>query len=174
MEKLDINELLRYGFSGALLFLASLISFKQTIPLIKILPSNLLGASSVLGIVLIMGSVIYAIHRSILYPLMYKVGCIVIYGKKQADIFNLDTKRWMRNKDQESLQHNFREWASQIHFLYCSTWATVLAQLIGHWNKWDQTNLHWLIWVVAITLGMAALIHHYRYLKYEHDLFSSV
>ncbi len=174
MDKLNINELLRYGFSGALLFLASLISFKQAISLIKVLPSNLFGASAVLGVVLVIGSIIYAIHRAILYPLLYKVGCIVVYGKKQADILNLDSKRWARYKDPESLQNNFREWASQIHFLYCSTWAIVLAQLIGHWSKWDRTNLYWLIWLVAIALGVAALVHHRRYLKYEHELFNGV
>jgi len=36
MDKLNVNELLIYGFSGALFFLALLISFKQEFPLTHI------------------------------------------------------------------------------------------------------------------------------------------
>lgn len=58
MDKLNVNELLRYGFSGALSFLTPLISFKQGFPLIKALPSNLFALSAVLGVVLVIGGVI--------------------------------------------------------------------------------------------------------------------
>ena len=174
MDKLNINELLRYGFSGAVLFFGSLLSFKQAVLLIKVLPSNFFGISVVFGIVLVIGSIIYGIHRAILYTVLYKICCIFVYGKKQADTVNLDVQRWERYNNPKSLQNNLREWASQIHFLYCSTWAIVLAQLIGHCNKWNKTNLYQPIWFVGIVLGVSALIHHLRYLKYEYRLFNDM
>ena len=140
MNKLNVNELLKYGFSGVLFFLAPLISFKQGLPLIKALPSNLLGLSAVLGVVLVIGSAIYALHRAILFPLFYKIGWIVVYGRKQAYILKLDFKRWSRYMDSRSLQKNSREWASQIHFLYCSTCAVVPLALT-YWSSEQSLDL---------------------------------
>ena len=90
--------------------------------MVKTLPTDFSGASAVLGIVLLTGSVIYTVHRSILYPLFYKFLVLVVYRENKINTVTLDCKRWERYKDPTSLQGNFKEWASQIHFLYCSFW----------------------------------------------------
>lgn len=171
MEKLNVDELLRYGFSGALFLLSPLVSFKEAACMIKKLPSNIFGASAVLGIALVIGSIIYSVHRAVLYQVLYKLGCIVVYGKNKADTLKLDSDRWERYKNPYSSQIYFREWASQIHFLYCSLWAIVFSQIVGMSNNWTHTDLYWAVWLTAVALGIAAVVHHYRYLSYEHKLF---
>ena len=86
-------------------------------------------------------------------------------------------QRWLALQEEKSLHHNLQEWAAQVHFLYCCTWSILLAigasvvlggtaagtgQQTGTWGT--ITSIAWPV------IGLAALIHHYRYLCLEREL----
>jgi hypothetical protein len=133
----------------------------------------------VLGAILVFGSLVYNIHRALLFPPFFRaIGLITIFPKipdgnrfiqfchfwwwwrpSKAEI-DLDRWRWKR-----LAKHRDRwdVWAAHAHFLYCAAWATLLAFIVGL-CKWGWPGCRaWLI-LAAVFLLIAGMVNNYRLL----------
>jgi len=149
MKNFRLNEYLRYGLSGAVVLLTLGFTYPQTASWLCI-DSKLAQASIVAGLMLLIGILIYSVHRVILYPIIYRIMLNKIHGFeweysylfpwKFADHeIELDVKRTKKScEDNNPYENGFDEWFSRIHFLYCSTWAVfgslIFAYIIIPWD----------------------------------------
>lgn len=171
MEKLDINDYLRYGFSGAIFFF-SLFLYKEPIDFIKTqrlnhLPDTLI----VLGGVFALGSLLHILHRVIPHRIFYWIILRFVYERPVPRIIDLDLDRWRRMRDLASLQTDFREWGSQIFFLYSAMWSFILSRLVGRFYTWSPLDMSCYIWIIAVVLLMSSVVQHYLFLRYEREEF---
>lgn len=146
MEKLRLNEYLRYGLSGAVALLTLVLTYPQTAAWLSI-DINLAQASVVAGLILLIGILIYSIHRSIVYPLIYRRLLIKVHGFERNSLslrpwkfstheIELDVKRSKKRCEENNPYTNgFNEWFSRIHFLYCSAWAIFISLILGYFIK---------------------------------------
>lgn len=190
MDKLKINDLLRYGFSGGIALFTLVVLYPNALSFFRgkddYVETAFIGAFA-----LIVGSLIYSLHRAVIYPLLYRLLIIALSLRGKYEFkcemlvpwrptkldLTLDTKRWIRRKDKKSLQSELSEWGSQIHFLYTTSWAIILASFIGSLlpiptkaPKFDQGTyliISWVNWFIFIS----ATITHWRHLIYENHLF---
>lgn len=186
MKDLNLQEWLRYGFAGAVLLLTLLAKYK--------LPESILlyfkedKSVIVLGIVFVLGSLIYTIHRVILYPIFYRIGSVIfLYKKEERNLWlvnpwyvdrallRIDIKRWERllEENGKNVQNCLREWGSQIHYLYCVSWAIALAIMTGKalkWNVQDSSMSNYLNFKFFSVLLFFSIVHHFRCLAYEKGL----
>lgn len=188
MKDFSLGEWLRYGFAGAIALLTALLRYPEASTFLTS-KTALLQSLLVIGLVLLIGSLIYVIHRAILYPIFYRIGSVIFFYKKselrkrllipwwvdqkQAD---LDIERWKRLNNETSIQKYLSEWASQIHYLYSVTWAIILGIIFGSFVGWEvdensQTNSYY--WYAAIIIFVISIVHHARYLYYEKRLSNS-
>jgi hypothetical protein len=113
------------------------------------------------GISLAIGTVIYSVHRALLYPLIVQLGGYMFhaYSYLMGEMINNvtiqdpplaqllrvmptrwnydnlpplnsvddDLKRWARSLHKKSVQKCLSGWADQVHLLFCTTWAVLLA-----------------------------------------------
>jgi hypothetical protein len=166
MEKYSLDQLLRYALAGvALLFtFGALYGFENLKPE-GVDPTVLVAIGA--AAVLFLGSLIHVLHRATVVPLMYSLLLRQVWGSRQ-ELVNMDLQRWERRGRDGSLQKNLDQWASQIHFLYCTTSAVALGILTG-------TLLHLppklrcpkVLWCGVGVTAFAAIFHHWRYLKCE-------
>lgn len=170
MEKLKLNDLLRSGFAGAVFLLVTVAAFYDPGQLSDKC-KDMIGAIAALAVAvgLTIGAVIYAVHRALPYPLLYlffkTINC------RQESTLDLDILRWKNSMITNSLQPNLRDWADQVHFLYCVTWASAAALILGNAFEWKQRPAHcateWLLVICAVS----ALVHHFRYQRWERRVF---
>lgn len=142
--QLKLEELLRYGFAGAIGLLAFLLCFSGWLDLAKTVPA-ITQASVLVGVAFAVGTLLYAVHRAFVYQIIYRfvLGVLaafrVCYFDKRLFLpfvpspleVRLDLLRWKRAKDKDYAQPRLAEWGAQIHFLYCSSWAVLLALELG-------------------------------------------
>ena len=145
MEKLKLQELLRYAFSGALFYLALGLVYlcKEELSPINVSAGY---ATLAIGLVLLSGSLLYAMHRALTYPFIFFPGALLVLS-----LFRLYQFEWrilipflesnaelevdrcrlrLRHepgKKGEALHAMLDEWSAQVHFLYCSSIAIGLA-----------------------------------------------
>jgi hypothetical protein len=147
-EKLNFNDLLRYGFSGGALFIALAITrvgFDSAI-------SSGVGLAESTGLALVavvIGSLIYSLHCALIqchiawlmtlihdrkrpaYKLSRYLFTVFHYDLLIAKNFKRDYRRWVRRCYYPAFQANFDKWASQVHFLYGCGWAIMIGAFIG-------------------------------------------
>jgi hypothetical protein len=147
MQKLRLEELLRYTLSGAL-FLVALMLRWPTISLGPLRADKGLGeASKALGLVLLVGALIYSLHRAIVFPCLLFPTALSFASLIGAYPFSrkfwipftvsdverrMDDDRFALRAQKDTLFDVWSEWGSQVHFLYCSGEAVLLALGIGH------------------------------------------
>jgi hypothetical protein len=170
MPNLNLNELLRSGFAGAVFMLVAMGAFdnprtffseENSAPLV-------LGAlTTALGLTI--GVVIYAIHRAVPYPLLYFV--MKTLTNRKHSMLDLDVMRWKHSMNKDALQHKLQDWAAQVHFLYCLAWASVVALILGNALGWKVLPAYGAaVWLFGV-FGICALWHHYRYQLWERRVF---
>lgn len=144
MQQLRLEELMRYALAGAVGLVALLLSFHDLAKLLGAVP-GITQASFLVFFALALGSLIYAVHRSFLYPILYRFVLLLLAAfrvhKLDARLLlplvpaplevSLDTLRWKRAKDDDYAQPRLAEWGAQVHFLYCSGWAVLLMLWFG-------------------------------------------
>jgi len=136
-KEVTLDELLRYVFAGGIALLTLYVSHPSAFESRRS-GSALFDTSVLAAVALIVGSLIYSLHRALLYPLVYRVLVWILYARKQNASkghslkcypykleLKLDIERWRRSQNEKSLQKNLNSWATQVHFLFCSTWAIV-------------------------------------------------
>jgi hypothetical protein len=167
--KLNLNELLRYGFAGGFFIIMTLASFKEPRCLIlnkEISPSLFIAITT---IKLIIGSILYTVHRAIPLWLLYLLFAFIT--TRGYNIREIDITRWKNLQKQRSLQSEMSEWSAQVHFLYCLWWAGFSVYIIGSFAGWSKTELACPLFWTSIVILIAALIHHIRYQIWEKRVF---
>ena len=182
LPDLNLNDLLRSGFAGAFFILVTATAFNDPGQLLKD-NKDVAGALVALGVPvsLIIGSVIYVLHRAIPFPFLYWLFSGFVYCKDNKDnkdrtkdnkgIRHLDITRWKNNRKENSLQRRLVEWASQIHFLYCLSWSSISALCLGDIFMWEQSSTYFGVWIPFAFFFPSAIVHHYRYLLWEYRVF---
>lgn len=170
MPNLTLNELLRYGFAGAMFFLVGAVAFEEPW---KWFSSNedIAGAIATLAVAagLTVGATVYAIHRAVIYPVLY--GTFARLTKRGKTTLELDILRWQHAAKKDALQPRMADWAAQVHFLYCLAWSSVAALgLGGQWQWMKQPVYSGLVWLCA-ALALCAMVHHFRHLLWEKRVF---
>lgn len=179
MPKLNYNEYLKYVLSGGV----GIISYYFLSPSNAqyFFQENELMKNSITSILfsLIIGSFIYGIHRSILYPVIYKIILIllIVFKKITTRVSCLqlittfkeekkqDFRRWKQRKKDLSISHDLIDWAAQIHFLYCCVWAMLGAFLFAYPGIYKTIESNWIIF--TILLFFVAGFSHFRFLVYD-------
>jgi hypothetical protein len=148
MQQFRIDELLRYALCGGL-FLATFLVAHPSSPEILTQTRGIGDATVLLGIVLLIGSLIYTMHRAItfhliLYPLAWGIlalfrvypfewGMVIPFRLSRVE---RDLDRWRLSlcRSQDPLYAVIAEWGAQVHFLYCSALAILLALFIATYS----------------------------------------
>jgi len=177
MEQFKIHDLLRYGFSGALFFLALLLTKAiQLDDLAKF--QGLTQATMATGLVLLAGTLIYTIYRASFFPiLLYPLALLILsvfraypfewsfiipFKESHAEL-EVDEWRFSLLRDKSPLAPHFAEWAAQIHFLYCSSIAVSFALWLGPlWSKCQAPMARHLLFGAAAAFALTGFVHHVR------------
>lgn len=136
--KFELNDLLRYGCGGGV-FLGggTLLSLSPC----KIANLDLSGAglSLLAAVALLIGILIYALHRALFYPIMLRLVHRGVLPKDQREKWwacpyrvtkfeaEQDIARWQRKATNPQLQAGLDYMGSQTHFLYVVALALILA-----------------------------------------------
>mgnify|MGYP000962779295 CR=1 FL=1 len=170
MQNLNLNDLLRSGFAGAIFILIAVAAFDNPGQLF-VQNKDVAGALGALATAagLSIGTVIYAVHRAAPYPLLYLLFKVLTHRKES--MLDLDVLRWKHSMKTNSLQPRLGDWAAQVHFLYCLAWASVAALLLGNAFEWKQLSTYTDAKRLCAVFFVCALVHHFRYQRCEHRVF---
>lgn len=171
MKELGLLELLRYALSGgigmAVLFLAhpALACSVGKVDAPK--------ATLIFGSVLLIGTLIYNVHRAVVFPVFLRCVSLWVNWTFTWRLFltplrpsesDLRVDRW-RWEHPEAERKRWDEWGAQTHSLYCAAWAILVAQLLGNhvWGPSDAgtSRIFWFLFGVTL---IAAVINNYRLL----------
>ncbi|MBI2172522.1 MAG: hypothetical protein HYU30_11020 [Chloroflexi bacterium] len=143
--------------------------------------SSIGGAAVLSGVALVVGGLIYTLHRATAYPLIYRVlllaGTLRIDPKKSRawnilwpsdEELDRDILRWCKRAKKDSSASGLSEWATQIHYIYCSGWAILVGHLIGSLLGWTtRSSLYRFSFWLLLAFLVAGLYHHARYLYFD-------
>ena len=169
MQNFNLNDLLRYGFAGAVFLILMAVGFERPQVLLEKDFTNAFVVAALSGVALTVGCVLYALHRAVPYPALY-----LLFSKlnhRVGSSIDLDVTRWKNGAKTNSLQSKMSDWGAQVHFLYCIAWAGFSSLLLGHLADWKRTNLWVSILGLSVTFLVSALWHHFRYQKWEKRVF---
>jgi hypothetical protein len=171
LKELGFQELLRYALSGGI----GVASLLLTYPKIACSVGRVEGAREVtliLGTILLLGTLIYNLHRALLFPVLFRViGLIVPIGKFKWTLLilyrpseaEIELDRWRWNLKARS---HWDEWGAQVHFLYCAAWAILATLTVGNCVAGPPNCRAWRIFLdlFFFTFG-AGIVHHFRLLS---------
>ena len=169
MQNLNLNDLMRYGFAGAIFIFVLLIAFTE--PRLVFLDKDISGAAAAAftAAAFSLGCVIYAFHRAVFFPPLYLL-FKSLTGREESTI-DLDIQRWKNLSKANSLQPRLGDWAAQVHFLYCITWASIIAILYGVASNLTVTGAYSACKITSTAFLLSSLVHHYRYQRWEKRVF---
>ena len=176
MKELRLEELLRYALSGGAALAAWYLVFPYARQIVKI--GSVAEATLLLSTALLLGSLVYNVYRSLMYPIILRLILLVMVLFRlfpfsrdlllpyiPADLeLRLDTWRWRSVQQDHFSKPVFPEWGAQTHFMYCSSLSIPLAFWFGRLG--GAPNHQWWahLWKVACLLALAAVVHHVRLL----------
>lgn len=174
MKELGLQDLLRYGLSGGIGLVVLLLTYPESVCSMSHLaaslgkPENTLEVTLILGLVLVIGTVIYSIHRAVIYPFFF--WCLLgLFTKRprcplRPSKFERDLDRW-RSGLCDLQRRNWGEWGAQTHSLYCAAWAIASALILGlfFWNPPNRCAFYLFLLLFGVTL-VAAVVTNYRLL----------
>lgn len=155
----NIEKLLRFVAPGffatlALLLMIGKDKFPLSFFLLESKPIFTLFSS-------LLGALIYSIHTGVIYRVIYSV-IIFLQTRTRLNVhvpeewkkycfckigFKLDSENWKRsgseNNSIKSVQNRLREWASMVHFLYCTSYSLILLPVIIWIKRIDANNTLW-------------------------------
>jgi len=151
MKDLGLLEMLRYALSGGIGMAVLFLTYPAAACRIRGMDATK-ETTLVLGVVLLIGTLIYNVHRALVYPIFQRIlGTIVrdwkfdwkkwwrnliIYLPSEAEL-SVDRWRWEHS---EKDRKRWDEWGAQIHSLYCAAWAIILALKVGGRIWGDNPN----------------------------------
>jgi hypothetical protein len=195
MKDLSLRDILRYFIAGGVFFaILSILHNYPSLPNLK--PEGLGDFSFLLGASALVGSIIYSVHRGVIYPFFFKwqIGSNKFkqcssarqgsaqFSPARRGFASIETEvmwskaRWM-DTERSNRVSGLTEWANQIHLLYTVGEATVLAIVVelllrgclaGGCTQWDPVVFSFLIF--ASVIFWAAYFSQSRCLRFEADL----
>ncbi len=181
MDKLnfDINQFLRFLLSGGWAITCYL--FINPNDLKKVLEGN--GVDLII-LALVIGSMIYIIHRAVIYPNIFKFlrfvlwvckrrkwewGYIIPFFPTNREIRE-DFIRWAERQKKNSVSSkNIIEWGSQVHFLFCSAWVCLLVIFLSKELGGCMSQTHRIVYIEGSfwILLISGLINNLRLILYD-------
>jgi hypothetical protein len=139
MKELGLQELLRYALSGGIGIAVLLLTYPKVAHSVGCMEGSR-EVTLVLGSVLVVGTLIYNLHRALLFPIFLRV-VIVLTTRPwkltrsslkfyQPSATELDRDHW-RWELAEAARRRWDEWGAQTHSLYCAAWAILAALALG-------------------------------------------
>ncbi len=180
MKSLKLEEWLRYGFSGGLLLVVLLLThpnWKDGL----VRANGIGGTANLLGVILLAGSLIYALHRAVAYRAMFTLAiftlaCFRVYEWDSKIFFpvvpskvelKIDRWRLALRQAKNPLDSFIAEWGAQVHFLYCSVWAILLGITLASLFPNRQSAVsNWTYFWTSLVLAFGAFWHHLRLLSW--------
>jgi hypothetical protein len=150
MKELGLLELLRYALSGGIGISVLLLTYPAAACSIREMDATK-ETTLVLGSVLLLGALIYNVHRALVYPVL-----LWAIGSRVTDWDTLEADRW-RWQHPEEKRKRWDEWGAQTHSLYCATWSIIGALIVGRcfWQPRNcRTPLFFLVFS-SVTLAAA-------------------
>ncbi len=174
MKELNLQEVLRYCLSGAI-WIGSLLLMYPDIACSVWPIKGVSEVTLVLGAILVVGTLIYNLHRALLYPVIFRlIGLITLRKgwswwllfpwRPSNEEIEFDLERWQLKPEQ---RRPLDEWGAQVHFIYCAAWASLSAYIIGSYIAGPPTNRAKCIrWILVITTLTAGALSNFRLLTY--------
>lgn len=172
MKELGLLELLRYALSGGIGVAVLLLTYPAAACSVEKLDATK-EATLILGSVLLIGTLIYNLHRALLFPFFLRtVGFLVrwpfswklwvMFWQPSESELALDRWRW---KHPERKRKRWDEWGAQTHSLYCAAWAIAAALVLG-WYFWRCPDHRALLvfGILAVVTLAAGVVNNYRLL----------
>ncbi len=183
MPALSFGKYLRFALSGAVFFAAVALladdagrepRFARVYEV-----SNLGDATLLVGACLLVGTIVYALHRALLYvvvlrvlQLVLAVLCItkwrsVLLCPFRPTPFEHRLRRGLwRAAEKDPFTHKqVTGWGDQVHLLYCAAWAILLALYVVPKRAWrPHTDLRHDAWVLAVVLAAFGAVANLRLL----------
>jgi hypothetical protein len=151
MKELGLQELLRYALSGGVGIASLLLMYPNLAHLIGHI-HNAGEVTLVLGAVLGLGTLVYNIHRALLYPPFFRwLGLITISQDSRWERFiqfcqfwwwwrpskdEIEFDRWRLELPDKDREH-WAEWGAHVHSLYCAAWATAASFWLGRYVTFE-------------------------------------
>lgn len=171
MKELGLQQLLRYALPGGIGVAVLFLTYPELDCQIKQLDTGK-EATLILAAVLLVGALIYNLHRALLFPPLFrflswrtlepKPGTKNLYRPSLAEL-NVDRWRWKLGTKEE--RQRWDEWGAQTHFLYCVAWAIFAALAVGYFIA-ERVSLLCLkaFMILAVIMVVAGLVNNYRLL----------
>lgn len=192
MKELRLQDVLRYALSGGIGIVVLLLTYPKTVCSINHLaaslgkPEGALGVTLILGVVLMIGTLIYNVHRAVIYPIFFwflscktrsrardfealarsaqLAGCCFTkqFGCPwKPSKFELDLDYW-RSGLCETQRRRWDEWGAQTHSLYCAAWAIFAALTLGcfFWGPPNCRAVCMFGLLFFVTLGAGIVANH--------------
>ena len=171
LKDLRFGEYLRYVFAGGITLFVWAVLYPKS------LDSSLFdGAFSqgivIFGLSLIIGSLIYSIHRATLCVVIHRVIACIAYRNCKIDMVDLNISRWKSLSEEKSLRHHISKWSPHVHFLYCASWGIFATLIIGkYFSATPAPKDKYLGFMIfAFVVLFAAIVDDYRATRYEKKL----
>jgi hypothetical protein len=172
MKELGLQELLRYALSGGICMAALLLTYPAVACSVSRMDATK-EATLLLGSVLLIGTLIYNIHRAVVFPVFLRLLGFIALGWKfsWAGLFwplkpsepelEIDHWRWSYPPDKRK---RWDEWGAQTHSLYCAAWGMFAALLFRSvCEETDHRAWHILSILFGVTL-ISGIANNYRLL----------
>jgi len=169
MKELTINEFLRYGLAGGVGLLCSCLSYVQPLLWIQQDHAGPLVLPATATLPFLFGALAYILYRAVFYPLLYRI--VAWSCCRRGKMIDLDIIRWENTNKVGAIQGRLQEWASQVHFLYCSFLAIVLIDCVSRILLFAPTCWRKYSYAFSLILLIGAVIHHIRYNIWEKAIF---
>src|SRR5271168_1343010 len=170
MKDLGLLEILRYALSGGIGIAVTFLTYPAAVCSVRGMDAAK-ETTLILGSVLLIGTLIYNVHRAMVFPFFLRyIGFIVRCSFSWTEFAmvwrpiepELEADRW-RWKHQEEDRKRWDEWGAQTHSLYCAAWAMGLALIIGGCFWWPPNRrailLFSLLFVITVFAG---IVNNYR------------
>jgi len=172
MPDMTLNEILRYGLSGALGVFVLFVGFNNTLVWFQsedgAIAPDLLAAALPFAL----GALGYAIHRAVIYVPLYFIAARIA-GRKDK-LSDLDLVRWDNIDKPGNHQTKLNEWAAQIHFLYVSSVMAGAVLTLGGYFGLEKGPLHSACLALSIGIFLFGFVSAIRFqfrekAVFEHD-----
>ena len=199
LKAFSLDELLRILLGGAV-FVTVFVLTGPDRSSYRHMFSMSLTTTSITLLVLAAGTLIYLLHRSVIYPIIYGLLIWIWHRKLYRELswwpsmipywvskleWACDGLRWRgRGHDKQSFHRHIVRWASEVHALYTSALATALAlysseTLVVTADALEKTRgaeaTNPLVspcvgWTLFLVLFGAGLLHHMRYIYMDYRI----
>lgn len=161
--------------SGALFYMALVLTHPSKLEMVGKI-QGLGGATILVGLVLLTGSLVYTLHRALPFPLLlFPLALLSLMafkifprGSPFRTASDLDIWR-LEGRGKDDLLHRVTaEWGAQVHFLYCSSFTVLpglcFSEYVELWPPEKPVVSPRFLLAVSLALFLGAFVHHLRLL----------